>query len=219
MNLLRALATVSSLTFVSRILGYVRDFIIARAFGAGTGADAFFVAFRIPNLLRRLFAEGGFSMAFVPVLSEYKVQRSRDEMQQLINDVAGTLGIILFGVTVVGILAAPLLIMVFAPGFSADQTKFALTVTMLRVTFPYLLFISLTALAGGILNSWGRFAIPALTPAWLNICMIVAAIGVAPYMEKPVMALAWGVFAAGVTQLLFQIPYLKALKLLPRPRW
>src|SRR5512143_2755508 len=118
--LLKSTGVVSAMTFISRVLGFVRDIVIARAFGAGAGADAFFVAFRIPNLLRRLFAEGGFSMAFVPVLSEYKVQRSRDEMQQLINDVAGTLGIILFGVTAVGIFTAPLLILVFAPGFSAD---------------------------------------------------------------------------------------------------
>lgn len=218
--LLKSTGVVSIMTFISRVLGFVRDIVIARAFGAGAGADAFFVAFRIPNLLRRLFAEGGFSMAFVPVLSEYKVQRSREEMQQLINDVAGTLGIILFGVTALGVIAAPLLIWLFAPGFSADQGKFDLTVAMLRITFPYLLFISLTAFAGGILNTWGRFGVPALTPVFLNLWMTVAALWLAPLMEQPVVALAWGVFLAGVTQLLFQIPFLRDLRLLPhRLRW
>jgi len=219
-TLLKSTGVVSAMTFISRILGFVRDIVIARAFGAGAGADAFFVAFRIPNLLRRLFAEGGFSMAFVPVLSEYKVQRSREEMHQLINDVAGTLGIILFGVTALGVVTAPLSIWLFAPGFSADPNKFDLTVTMLRITFPYLLFISLTALAGGILNTWGRFGVPALTPVFLNLWMIVAALWLAPTMEQPVVALAWGVFLAGVTQLLFQLPFLRDLRLLPhRLRW
>ncbi len=218
--LLKSTGVVSAMTLISRLLGFVRDIVIARAFGAGAGADAFFVAFRIPNLLRRLFAEGGFSMAFVPVLSEYKVQHSHEAMQQLINDVAGTLGIILFGVTALGIIVAPLLIWLFAPGFSADQSKFELTVTMLRITFPYLLFISLTAFAGGILNTWGRFGVPALTPVFLNLWMTAAALWLAPCMDQPVVALAWGVFLAGVTQLLFQIPFLRELRLLPhRLRW
>lgn len=217
--LLKSTGVVSAMTLISRILGFVRDMVYAQAFGAGAGTDAFFVAFRIPNLLRRLFAEGGFSLAFVPVFSEYKTQRGHDEVQALVDQVAGTLGAILFIVTAIGVLAAPLLIWVFAPGFAKDQSKYELTVAMLRITFPYLLFISLTAFAGGVLNSYGRFAIPALTPVLLNISMIVAALWVAPSMDQPVMGLAWGVFAAGVIQLLFQIPYLKGLKLLPRPRW
>jgi putative peptidoglycan lipid II flippase len=217
--LLKSTGVVSGMTLISRILGFVRDIVYAQAFGAGAGTDAFFVAFRIPNLLRRLFAEGGFSLAFVPVFSEYKTQRSHEQMQELVNDVAGTLGIILFLVTALGIVASPLLIWLFAPGFTADPNKFDLTVTMLRITFPYLLFISLTAFAGGILNSWGRFGIPALTPALLNIWMIVAALWIAPHLDRPVIGLAWGVFLAGLNQLLFQIPYLKSLRLLPRPRW
>ncbi len=217
--LLKSTGVVSGMTLISRVLGFVRDIVYAQAFGAGAGTDAFFVAFRIPNLLRRLFAEGGFSMAFVPVLSEYKTQHSHEQMQALINNVAGTLGIILFVVTAVGMVAAPLLIWLFAPGFSADQNKFDLTVTMLRITFPYLFFISLTALAGGILNTWGRFGVSSLTPALLNIWMIVAALWIAPHMDRPVVGLAWGVFLAGLSQLLFQLPYLKALRLLPQPRW
>jgi putative peptidoglycan lipid II flippase len=217
--LLRSTGVVSAMTFISRILGFARDMVFAQLFGAGTATDAFFVAFRIPNLMRRLFAEGAFSLAFVPVFSQYKTQRSHQDLRDLTDSVAGTLGTILLAVTALGILAAPLLIWVFAPGFSVDQDKYSLTVDMLRITFPYLLFISLTAMAGGILNSCGRFAIPALTPALLNIALIVAAVWVAPVMEQPVMALAWGVFVAGLLQLLFQWPYLRQLQLLPRPRW
>ncbi|MCP5419128.1 MAG: murein biosynthesis integral membrane protein MurJ [Gammaproteobacteria bacterium] len=218
-TLLKSTGVVSAMTFVSRILGFVRDMVFAQFFGAGTATDAFFVAFRIPNLMRRLFAEGAFSLAFVPVFSQYRTQRSHQELQQLTDAVAGTLSAILMAVTALGILAAPLLVWTFAPGFSDDQDKYTLTVAMLRITFPYLLFISLTAMAGGILNSCGRFAIPALTPAILNIVLIIAAIGVAPSVGQPVVALAWGVFFAGLLQLLFQLPYLEQLRLLPRPRW
>jgi len=217
--LLKSTGVVSSMTFISRVLGFIRDMVYAQLFGVGAGTDAFFVAFRIPNFLRRLFAEGAFSQAFVPVFSEYKTQRSHAELQELVDQVAGTLGLILFAVTAIGVFAAPLLVWIFAPGFTADQTKYELTVEMLRITFPYLLFISLTAFAGGVLNSCGRFAVPALTPVLLNICMIIAAVWVSPLMDQPVLGLAWGVFVAGLTQLLFQIPYLKELKLLPRPRW
>jgi putative peptidoglycan lipid II flippase len=217
--LLKASSIVSGMTFISRILGFVRDMVYAQLFGAGTATDAFFVAFKIPNLMRRLFAEGGFALAFVPVFSQYKTQRSPQQQQDLLDTVAGTLGIILFAVTVVGVVAAPLLIMLFAPGFTADQSKYDLTVSLLRITFPYLLFISLTGFAGGILNSYGRFAVPAITPVILNICLITSAIWVAPYLEQPVMALAWGVFVAGVAQLLLQIPALIAIKQLPKPRW
>ncbi len=207
------------MTLISRVLGFIRDMIYAQLFGAGAGTDAFFVAFRIPNFMRRLFAEGAFSQAFVPVFSQYQTQRPHEELHELVDQVAGTLGLILFGITAVGVLAAPVLVWVFAPGFADEPHQYALTTAMLRVTFPYLLFISLTAFAGGVLNSCGKFAIPALTPVLLNICMIIAAVWVAPHFKQPAMALAWGVFAAGVTQLLFQIPYLKQLKLLPRPRW
>jgi putative peptidoglycan lipid II flippase len=219
-KLLKSTATVSSLTMVSRILGFIRDMVFARVFGAGVGTDAFFVAFKIPNFLRRLFAEGAFSLAFVPVLSEYKEQRGHTEVHELINRVAGTLGGILFLVSLAGVLAAPLLIMLFAPGFIGDaQGRYELAVEMLRFTFPYLLFISLTAFAGGILNSYGRFGIPALTPVLLNLCLIGAALWLAPLLKQPIIALAWAVFAAGALQLAFQLPFLWRLKLLPRPRW
>ena len=150
MNLLRALATVSSMTLLSRILGYVRDAIIARTFGAGMVTDAFFVAFRLPNLLRRMFAEGSFSQAFVPILSEYKNKQTPEETRELVDCVATALGIALVLVTALGVALAPVIVYVSAPGFGADPAKFNLTVDMLRVTFPYLFFISLVALAAGI---------------------------------------------------------------------
>ena len=188
--LLKSTGIVSGMTLISRILGFIRDMIYAQLFGAGAGTDAFFVAFRIPNFMRRLFAEGAFSQAFVPVFSQYRTQRSHEELQELVDQVAGTLGLILFGITAVGVLAAPLLVWLFAPGFTQEPDKYELTVAMLQVTFPYLLFISLTAFAGGVLNSCGKFAIPALTPVLLNICMIIAAVWVAPYFDPPAMALA-----------------------------
>lgn len=205
------------MTTISRVFGLIRDVVIALFFGAGAGADAFFVAFKIPNYLRRLFAEGGFSQAFVPVLSEYRASKSREDVQQLINHVSGTLGLVLFGVTVIGVVAAPLLIAVFAPGFIDEREKFDLASGMLRITFPYILFISLTAFAGGILNTYGRFAVPAFTPVLLNISLILCAIYLSPHLQQPVTALAWGVFIAGAVQLLFQVPFLLRLKLLPRP--
>ncbi len=218
-KLVKSTAVVSAMTMISRLLGFVRDMVIARVFGAGMDTDAFFVAFKIPNFLRRLFAEGAFSQAFVPVLSEYKSNRDHAEVQQLIRNVTGTLGVILFLVTLVGVVAAPLLMMVFAPGFIDEQEKFELASSMLRITFPYLLLISLTALAGGVLNSYGCFGVPAFTPVLLNISMISVAIWLAPHMEQPVTALAWGVFIAGVAQLLFQLPFLVRLRLLGWPRW
>lgn len=217
-RLLRSTALVGGMTSISRVLGLVRDIVIARTFGAGLGADAFFVAFRIPNFLRRLFAEGAFSQAFVPVLSEYKAGRSRGEMKDLLDATTGALGAILVLVTLVGVIAAPILVAVFAPGFLDDAEKHELTTGLLRLTFPYILFISLTALAGGILNTFGRFGVPAFTPVFLNLCMIGAAVWVAPRMDEPVMALAWGVFLAGIVQLAFQLPFLFRLGLLPRPR-
>jgi putative peptidoglycan lipid II flippase len=210
--------TVGSMTFLSRILGLLRDIVLARLFGAGAGADAFFVAFRIPNFLRRLFAEGAFAQAFVPVLSEYKTQWEHTEVRQLLDHVTGTLGLVLFVITLIGVLAAPVLIMVFAPGFLEDEAKYDLTVAMVRITFPYIFFISLTALAGGVLNSYGRFAVPAFTPVFLNLSLIAAALWLSPRLDEPVMALAWGVFVAGMAQLLFQLPFLTRLRLLPRPR-
>lgn len=218
MNLLKALATVSSMTLVSRILGFVRDMLVARVFGAGIATDAFFVAFRIPNLLRRLFAEGAFSQAFVPILAEYKNRRTEVETRKLIDHIAGLMGITLFIITLIGVIAAPLVIYVSAPGFSASPQKFQLTVELLRITFPYILFISLVSLAGGILNTHGKFSVPALTPALLNISFIGCTLWLAPLLDPPVLALAWAVFIGGVLQLAFQVPFLMRMKLLPRPR-
>lgn len=217
-SLLRSTAVVSSMTFISRVLGFLRDMIVARSFGAGMATDAFFVAFRIPNFLRRLFAEGAFSLAFVPVFAEYK-QRHPDELRELVARVTGTLTVILFVVTALGVLAAPLLVWVFAPGFAQNAEQIELTAQLLRLTFPYLLFISLTACAGGMLNSFGQFAVPALTPTLLNLSMIGAALWLAPYFAQPVTALAWGVLVAGIAQLAVQLPFLYRLGLLCRPRW
>jgi len=216
MNLLKALATVGSMTFASRILGFVRDTLIARVFGAGMATDAFFVAFKIPNLLRRVSAEGAFSQAFVPILSEYKKQRSYDETHALINHVATLLGLFLVAVTIIGMLAAPWVVQISAPGFAADATKFDLTVSLLRVTFPYIFFISLVSLAGGVLNTYGNFSVPAFTPVWLNVSFIVAALFIVPYFDNSVKVLAWAVFVGGVLQLLYQIPYLLKIGLIPR---
>ncbi len=218
-NLFKSISTVGGMTLISRILGFMRDMVIARVFGAGAGTDAFFVAFKIPNFLRRLFAEGAFSQAFVPLLSEYKTRREHAKVRDLVAHVSGALGAILMLVTVVGVVAAPLLIALFAPGFIDEESKFDLATDMLRVTFPYLLFVSLTALAGGILNTYGKFAVPAFTPTFLNVCMIAAALWLAPQMDEPITALAWGVFIAGVVQLAFQLPYVWKLGLLPRPRF
>ena len=218
-SLLKSTGIVSAMTSLSRVTGFIRDMVYAQMFGAGAGTDAFFVAFRIPNFLRRLFAEGAFSQAFVPVFSEYQTQRSPQELKELVDQVAGTLGAILLLISAIGVVAAPILILVFAPGFTTNATQYDLTVEMLRITFPYLFFISLTAFAGGILNSCGKFAIPAITPVLLNLTMIAAALWLAPQMERPVVGLAWGVFIAGIIQLGFQIPFLRQIKLLPRPRW
>lgn len=206
------------MTFLSRILGFIRDVVIARVFGAGEATDAFLVAFKIPNFLRRLFAEGAFSQAFVPVLAETREQDGDEAVKQLATRTAGTLGLVLLGLTVLGVLGAPFVIAVFGPGFLDEPRKYDLAVEMLRFTFPYLLFISLTGLAGSVLNSYGRFAIPAITPVILNICMIGAAILLAPRFEEPIIALALGVFAAGVAQLLFQLPFLYKLGMLAWPK-
>ena len=216
MSLLRALATVSSMTFLSRILGFVRDFVIARAFGAGLATDAFFVAFKLPNLLRRLFAEGAFSQAFVPILGEYRNTRSAQETRRLVDSVASVLSLAVFVVTLLGVLAAPLVVWVFAPGFVANPSKFELTATLTRITFPYIFFMSLVALSAGILNTWSRFALPAFTPVLLNISFIAMALFAAPLFPQPVEALAWAVFIGGFLQLGLQIPALMKIGMLPR---
>jgi len=217
-SLLRSTATVSTMTMLSRVMGFVRDVIIARIFGASAGMDAFLVAFKIPNFMRRLFAEGAFSQAFVPILSEYQRTQSFNQTQLFVSKIFGTLGFILFLLTIVVVIATPVMIMVFAPGFDIEGERYALAVFMLRITFPYLLLISLTAVAGAVLNTYGRFAIPAFTPVLLNVCLILAALYLVPYFSEPIVALAWGVFIAGVMQLAFQIPFLKRLGFLRLPR-
>ena len=218
-RLLKSTATVGGFTMLSRVLGFIRDMVFANLFGAGAGTDAFFVAFKIPNFLRRLFAEGAFSQAFVPVLSEYREQRDHDEVRALVGRVSGSLGVVLLLLTIIAVVAAPLLVMLFAPGFVGNDYKFDLTADMLRLTFPYLLFISLTALAAGVLNTYNHFAIPAVTPVWLNISLIGAAVWLAPQLDQPVVGLAWGVLAAGLLQLAFQLPILYRMNLLVLPRW
>ncbi len=218
-GLLRSSLVVGAMTMLSRVMGLARDVVIAVVLGATANADAFFVAFKIPNFLRRLFAEGAFAQAFVPVLSEYRESGNRAAVQLLLNRVAGALGGVLLCITVVAVVAAPLVATVFAPGFRGDPLKFQLTTEMIRITFPYLMLISLTGFAGAVLNSYGRFAVPAFTPVLLNICLITAAVVAAPYFAEPAMALAWGVLIAGCVQLLFQLPFLQRLHLLPRPQW
>ncbi|HEY8521962.1 MAG TPA: murein biosynthesis integral membrane protein MurJ [Gammaproteobacteria bacterium] len=219
-RLLESTSVIGSMTLLSRVFGLVRDKVFSYAFGASPVMDAFIVAFKIPNLLRRFFAEGAFSAAFVPMLAEYRSERTPEEMRQLVDRIAGTLTVFLFAITAVGVIAAPALIAVFAPGFLDEADgRFELATAMLRLTFPYLFFISLTALAGGILNTFRRFAVPAFTPLLLNLVLILFALAVAPALAQPGLALALGVLVAGCVQLAFQLPFLARLGLLPRPRW
>lgn len=218
-SLLRSMLSVSGGTFVSRLLGLAREVAIATAFGASAMTDAFWVAFRIPNFLRRLFAEGSFSLAFVPVLTEVKAGEDHAELREMIARTAGTLSGILMLVTALGVLGADVLARLFAPGSVGDPLKLQVTGDLLRLTFPYLMFVSLTALAGGVLNSFHRFALPALTPVLLNLAMIAAALWLAPLLQVPIMALGWAVLAAGIMQLLLQLPALHGLNLLTLPRW
>ena len=218
-GLLRSTSVVGAMTGLSRVSGLARDIGFSRWFGASPLMDAFFVAFKIPNLLRRFFAEGAFSAAFVPVFSEYRATRGAGEVRELVDRVTGTLALALFGITAAGVIAAPILITVFAPGFMGGDGRHEMARDMLRLTFPYLFFISLTALAGAILNTYRSFAVPAFTPVLLNLVLIAFAGWVAPHLENPGLGLAAGVLAAGVVQLLFQLPFLMRLGLLPRPRW
>ncbi len=217
-GLLRSSSMVSVMTFLSRILGLVRDMCFARYLGAEAGADAFYIAFKIPNFFRRLFAEGAFSQAFVPVLSEYRASKDHSAVKNLVDHIAGMLGLSLIGFTVLAVVFSPVVATLFAPGYLDDEFKFDLVSDLLRVTFPYLFLISMTGFAGGILNSYDRFAVPAITPIWLNISLITAAVAVAPSAEQPAYVLAWGVLIAGVVQCVFQLPFLVRLRLMPIPK-
>lgn len=219
-SLLRSMLSFSGMTFISRLLGLVREQVIAGVFGANWMTDAFLVAFRIPNFMRRLFAEGSFSTAFVPVLTEVKEKRSPAELRELVSRTMGTLGGVLLIVTAIGVFGADQLTAIFAPGAALEQPeKFRLTADLLRITFPFLMLVSLTALAGGVLNSFHKFALPAVTPVILNLCMIAAALWLAPRFAIPISALAWAVLVAGILQLLVQLPALHGLGLLALPRW
>jgi len=220
-GLLRSSGLVSVMTMFSRVLGLVRDMVVANFFGAGAGADVFFLAFKIPNFFRRLFAEGAFSQAFVPVLTEYRELKSTAEVRDLIDKVSGTLGATLLFITILGVLGASAVVSVFAAGFvyHGEVEKLSLATEMLRLTFPYLFFISMTAFAGAILNSAGKFGPPAFTPVLLNLSLIGSALFLRPYLEVPVMSLAWAVLLAGIAQLCFLLPFLGKENLLPRPRF
>ncbi|MGP1952784.1 MAG: murein biosynthesis integral membrane protein MurJ [Arsenophonus sp. ET-KM2-MAG3] len=218
MNLLKSLAVISSITMFSRILGFIRDAIITRFFGASAATDAFFVAFKLPNLLRRIFAEGAFSQAFIPILVEYKNQQGNEATRTFIAYISGLLTLILAIITLAEILVAPWIIYITAPGFIATPDKFDLTVRLLRITFPYIFLISLVSLVGAILNNWNRFSVPAFAPILLNISMITSMLLLAPYCKPPIIALAWGVFIGGILQFLYQLPFLQKIGMLVLPR-
>ena len=218
-RLMAKTSVVSGMTLLSRVLGLARDVVFARFFGASLVMDAFLVANRIPNMLRRFFAEGAFSQGFVPVMARYRERHDHEDAREFVDAVAGTFGLILFLVTLAGVIAAPLLVAMVAPGFIGEDGRFELATLMLRFTFPYLFFVSLTAFAGGILNTYGRFGVPAFTPVILNVVLITGAVWLAPTLDEPGMALAYAVFIAGLLQLLFQIPFLARLRALPRPKW
>jgi putative peptidoglycan lipid II flippase len=217
-SLLRSTSLVSIMTLLSRLMGFARDMVLAYFFGTEAGMDAFFVAFRIPNFMRRLFAEGAFSQAFVPVLAEYQKTKPIDEVRLFIARIAGSLSFVLSLVTIIGIIATPLIVYLFAPGFGHESLRTVLATEMLRITFPFLMFVSLTAMCGALLNTYGYFGVPAFTPIFLNVCMILAALYLSPHVNPPVVALAWGVLIAGIVQFIFQLPFLTQRRLLVKPQ-
>jgi putative peptidoglycan lipid II flippase len=218
MNLLRTASAVSAITLLSRVTGLLRETLKAAVFGAGVQMDAFEAAFRLPNLLRRLFAEGAFAQAFVPILTEYRERKGQEATRALLDRIAGALVLVLLGVTILGVIGAPLLVYLLAGGFAATPGKVELTAELIRICFPYLLFVSLVSLAGGILNVHRKFAVPAFAPVLLNLAIIGAALLLAPHFDPPVLALGWGVFAGGLAQLALQVPALRRIGMLPRPR-
>ncbi|MBE1299349.1 MAG: murein biosynthesis integral membrane protein MurJ [Alteromonadaceae bacterium] len=225
-KLLKSGAIVSIMTFVSRILGLVRDVVIANVMGAGVAADVFFFANKIPNFLRRLFAEGAFAQAFVPVLAEVQNENDQQSLRLFIARVAGTLGVIVTLVTILGVIGSPILVALFGTGWFWDYLndgeqadKFVMASAMLKITFPYLWFVTLVGLSGAILNTLNKFAVAAFTPVLLNVVIIASVIYLSPYLEAPAFALAWGVFLGGLVQLLFQLPFLWRAGVLVKPRW
>ena len=220
-NLFRSANVVSAMTLSSRILGFVRDVVVANLFGASGLLDAFFVAFKIPNFLRRLFAEGAFSQAFVPVLTDYQRHHDHKTVHQFIQHVAGNLLLVLTVVTLLAIVASPWMVLLFAPGFLRHPEQWHMASEWLRITFPYLVLIAYTALGGAILNTHRRFAVPAFTPVLLNIVFIIMAIWGRIWFSMPITALAVGVLIAGVLQCAFQWPFLRRLQLqpIPKPCW
>lgn len=215
-KLVRSTSMVAVFTLLSRIMGFARDIIFANIFGTGGLFDAFVVAFKLPNFFRRLFGEGAFSQAFVPILADQRANQTHNEVQSFVNHVSGTLAAIVSVVVIVAEISAPLLVMIFAPGFLRDPTRFHIATHMIHIMFPYLLFIVLTALAGAILNTYGVFAAPAFTPVLLNVAFIAVALLWAPHAAQPIYVLGWGVMIGGLAQLLIQIPFLKAVNLIPR---
>lgn len=218
-SIFRSTTLVGALTLVSRITGLAREIVYAQMFGASALMDAFLVAFKIPNFLRRLFAEGAFSQGFVPVISEYRHKHSAAASRELVSGVAGTFGAVLFAITVIGVVASPVIVLIFAPGFRGTEGKFEQAAQMLRLTFPYIFFISLTALFSGVLNSYGKFAVPALTSTLLNIVMIVVTAWLAAGSANPGLVMSAGVFFGGALQLAFQLPAVARLGLLSWPTW
>ena len=217
-KLIKSTVVTGSMTLLSRVSGLVRDIAFANIMGSGLVADAFFVAFRIPNFFRRIFGEGALSVAFVPVFSEYKETATPEQTRAFLDRMVGQLTAVLILITVLGIVAAPGFVAAIAPGFLENEEKFQITVDALRICFPYLIFISLVAVSAGILNTCGRFAVPAATPILLNLCLIAASAWLVPFMDNAAIALATGVLIAGIAQLLFQVPFLRRERYLPRPR-
>lgn len=213
-QVVKAAGVIGAATLLSRLLGFVRDMVLARLFGAGAAADAFFVAYRIPNLLRELFAEGSMSAAFIPVFSEYLTKRTQRDAWELASAACTTLLTVLTGVCLLGVLAAPWIVPLIAPGFGADAKRLALTILLTQIMFPYLLFIGLAALAMGVLNSIRSFAAPAFSPVLFNISIIISAFLLAPLFAEPILAVAVGVVIGGFAQFLIQLPALKKAGLL-----
>ncbi|HHF2861559.1 TPA: murein biosynthesis integral membrane protein MurJ [Vibrio alginolyticus] len=225
-RLLKSGMIVSAMTFISRVLGLVRDVVVANLMGAGASADVFFFANKIPNFLRRLFAEGAFSQAFVPVLTESHAQGDMDKTRELIARAAGTLGVIVSIVTILGVLGSGVVTALFGFGWFLDwmhggpaAEKFELASVMLKITFPYLWFITFVALSGAILNTLGKFAVSSFTPVFLNVMIILAAWFISPQMSQPEIGLAIGVFLGGLVQFLFQIPFLIKAGVMVKPKW